>query len=224
MVRLVHFFSTVALTLLLAGAATSPEKDSKIHIDHVIVGMNNLDHAVIEFEKQTGVRPVLGGKNPRGRQNALVSLGHGSYLELVEWGPLDKLTPIAWAVSGSDPEVIRAQLSKSGFEVTDSEPGSRLTHSGTTLRWRTFRLKDNFPGAPFFIVWDADSPHPSATSPSGCTLESLNVSSPNVKELVRLTEALNLHIETRSSSKREFTVLLSCPKGKVLLGSTTDHQ
>ncbi len=131
-----------------------------------MLGASNLERALSDFEKATGVHPILGGTHPSGTQNALVSLSRGTYLELIAPGPdakpshfisdltkLDKLTPIGWAVSGPDAQVIQERLSKNGFFLTGPKAGSRLTPSGTTLRWETFQLKDEFPGAPFFIQW-----------------------------------------------------------------------
>ncbi len=52
-------------------------------VDHIILGAANLEAGMAAFEKATGVMPVRGGAHPgRGTQNALVSLGDATYLEL----------------------------------------------------------------------------------------------------------------------------------------------
>lgn len=224
--------SAIVPVIFVALAASARSEDTKIaiHIDHVMVGVSNLERAVSDFEKATGVRPVFGGKHPSGTQNALVSLGNGTYLELIappsdaepsqfsELAKLDKPTPIGWAVSATDVQLLRERLSKNGFPVTDLKAGSRLTPSGSTLQWETFQLKDEFPGAPFFIIWGPQSPHPSSTSSTGCTLDRWTVGGPNPELLTRLQKALGLPIEISKSPQEQFTLSLSCPKGKVVFG------
>ena len=229
----VVFIIFVALVAL----ARSEDTDLSIHIDHVMLGASNLERALSDFEKATGVHPVLGGTHPSGTQNALVSVGRTTYLELIAPGPdakpshfisdltkLDKLTPIGWAVSGPDAKVIQERLSKNGFFLTGPEVGSRLTPSGTTLRWETFQLRDEFPGAPFFINWAPQSPHPSSTSPTGCTLDHWTVGGPNPDLLTRLQKVLGLSFEIYKSPKEQFTLSVSCLKGKVVFGPPVQPQ
>jgi Glyoxalase-like domain len=74
----------LVIFVALAVPAGSEDTDVAIHIDHVMVGASNLDRAISDFEKATGIHPVFGGKHPgRGTENALVSLGRGTYLELI---------------------------------------------------------------------------------------------------------------------------------------------
>jgi hypothetical protein len=66
---------------LAAIAAITVSTASAAQIDHVILGIDDLDRGVKAFEAATGVKPVYGGKHPGGTRNALVSLGDGIYLE-----------------------------------------------------------------------------------------------------------------------------------------------
>jgi hypothetical protein len=214
----------------LAASARSEDTNVAIHIDHVMVGVSNLERAVSDFEKATGFRPVFGGKHPSGTQDALVSLGNGTYLELIappsdakpsqpgDLAKLDKPTPIGWALSAADAQLLRERLSKNGFPLTDLKAGSRLTPSGATLRWETFGLKDESQGAPLFIIWGPQSPHPSSTSPAGCTLDHWTVGGPNPELLARLQKVLGLSFEISKAPQEQFTLSLSCPKGKVVFG------
>jgi hypothetical protein len=164
-------------------------------------------------------------------------LGRGTYLELIAPQPdakpsqfisdlakLDMPTPIGWAVSAADAQFLRERLSKNGFPLTDPKAGSRVTPSGPTLHWETFQLKDKFPGAPFFINWAPQSPHPSSTSPTGCTLDHWTVGGPNADLLTRLQKVLGLSFETYKSPKEQFTLSVSCPKGKVVFGPPVQPQ
>jgi hypothetical protein len=229
----VVFIISVALVAL----ARSEDTDLSIHIDHVMLGASNLDSAISDFEKATGVHPILGGTHPSGTQNALISLGRGTYLELIAPQPdakpsqfisdlakLNKLTPIGWGVSGADTQVIRERLLKNGFSLTNPKAGSRLTPSGATLRWETFELKDKVPGAPFFISWGPQSPHPSSTSPTGCTLDHWIVGGPNPELLARLQKVLGLSFEISKSQQEQFILSLFSPKGKVAFGPAAEPQ
>jgi len=163
-------------------AAPPPET---VGIDHVILGVSNLDHGTSQFEQLTGVRPAPGGAHPgRGTRNALISLGPRTYLEILAPSPgdtlsddvsflpsLDELTPVAWAVSTSDIGRTGQRLRDSGYETSGPKTGSRIRADGTRLKWDTLHiLKPNMNMAPFFIQWGKGSLHPATSSPGGCTL------------------------------------------------------
>ena len=81
--------TTLALVTILAPVlwAPSPRKaavDLHAHMDHLMVAIRSLPDGIAEFERMTGIKAVVGGKHPgRGTENALVSLGDGSYLEII---------------------------------------------------------------------------------------------------------------------------------------------
>lgn len=217
-------FLAVAGPVARFGAAKPPQQ---VRIDHVLLGAPDLDSAVKEFERLTGVRATYGGKHPGGTHNALVSLGSGTYLELIAPQPgaepaspfsalarFKRLTPLGWAVSASDGEHLRQLLQASGFAVTAPRPGSRTTPAGTTLRWDTFTLESPVDGAPFFISWSADSPHPSATAPAGCKLDMLTVFAPATEPLERLRSTLALTFDVALAPAKRLAISLTCPKGK----------
>jgi hypothetical protein len=216
----------LALGLAAIAAISSPA--SAAQIDHIILGIDDLDRGVKAFEAATGVKPVYGGKHPGGTHNALVSLGDGIYLEILavqqgvtvpaDYAELKKmktLTPIGWAVSSSDSAELRNRLSAAGIAVSEPVDGSRTTPTGSTLSWQSFALNENSPEAPFFIVWSEQTAHPSTTSPSGCKLQQWSIASPRVKDLKRLRKALDLRVDAAEAKATSMRLSLTCSKGAV---------
>jgi Glyoxalase-like domain len=201
--------------------------ETRAQIDHVILGIDDLEHGIAAFERLTGVRPAYGGKHPGGTHNALVSLGGGTYLEIIavqpgaaappqfaELAKLQSLTPVGWAVS-TDLAHLRAELDPAHLQLTEPRAGSRVTPAGATLSWQTASLREGFDEAPFFIAWAPESPHPSSTSPKGCTLLGLRVGGPNHKVLGALRDALHLGVEVADAPAPSLRLSLSCPRGTV---------
>jgi hypothetical protein len=199
-------------------------------IDHVIVGIADLDEGIRRFAELTGVTAERGGQHPgRGTQNALLSLGSLSYLEIISpvAGPppgmealsdLKALTPVGWAIGTRDLDATKARLEAAGFKVSPPRAGSRVRPDGQRLEWRTAGL--DIPGelTPFLIEWGAQTPHPSTTSPIGCTLESMEIHTPQAESLARLVAKLRLGAVVRETTAEEMTLTLKCPAGRVILG------
>jgi hypothetical protein len=213
---------------LAAIAAISVSTASAAQIDHVILGIDDLDRGVKAFEAATGVKPVYGGKHPGGTHNALVSLGDGMYLEIlaVQEGAavqgdfaglkeMKTLTPIGWAVSSKDTAQLRSRLSGAGIAVSEPVGGSRIAPTGAKLSWQSFLLNESSPEVPFFIVWSEQTAHPSTTSPSGCKLQQWSIASPRVKDLEQLRQALDLRIDVAEAKTTSMRLSLTCPKGAV---------
>ena len=224
-------YRRIALLLLILMFCTCTMATQKPHarIDHIILGAADLDRATRAFEQMTGVRPVYGGKHPTGTHNALVSLGGRTYLEIIAvqpggpppgWLPnlanLENPTPLGFAVTSDDGPALRADLIAAGFALTENNAGARTTPSGATLHWESFRFAGDPRQMPFFIVWAPGTEHPSATSPSGCTLARFAIATPPSEQLSRLRSALDLPIEVSNSSAQAMTVELNCPKGRVV--------
>lgn len=217
-----------ATALALVAGSLPAAAAPAAQIDHILLAIDDLDRGVKAFEESTGVKPVYGGKHPGGTHNALVSLGDGTYVEIiaVQKGvappadfagieQLHTLTPIGWAVSSKDSAELRKRLDAGGLAVTDSSAGSRITPAGKTLSWQTFGLKDNFAEAPFFIVWSAQTAHPSTTSPGGCKLQQWQIAGPRQKNLEQLRRTLDLRVDVADAKATSMRLSLSCPKGAV---------
>lgn len=153
-------------------------------LDHLIVGVRNLEEGIAHFAKISGCIAAIGGSHPGwGTRNALLDLGQNRYLELLAPDPAqpelrwhEEIATLAepkiagWAVRRGNLDQLAALLSERNVAFTGPTEGSRVRQDGI-LRWRTIMLGDDRKGnLPFFIEWDPNSPHPSADAPKGCVL------------------------------------------------------
>jgi Glyoxalase-like domain len=194
-------------------------------LDHILIGVPNLDDGVRAFERATGVAAVRGGRHPsRGTENALVSLGGGQYIELIAPQPnaepnefvtqlraLKGPTLVGWAVHVVDADAAAKRLAAAGFAPAERRPGSRVTPQGATLEWTTFDVeKPRIAGAPFFIQWSATTTHPSVTSPGGCTLASFEVGDPDADALLRLLRTVGVKADVRKAARPQMRLTIRC--------------
>jgi hypothetical protein len=200
-------------------------------VDHLILGINDLQRGIEELERLTGVRAVYGGAHPgRGTHNALISLGGAQYLEILapnpddpgstpwigELGSLASLTPVGWAARSDDLAALQRRLKSGGVETGEIRPGARNQPDGTRLAWKTLGLSEpSSPLLPFFIEWDPAGAHPSGTSPQGCRLTGFALHDPAPEALRRPLRAAGLGVEVLLAEKSGFRISLACPKGKV---------
>lgn len=230
-------FSTVCLasTALAAWLARDPQASDQVRavVDHVILGVADLDRGCREFENVTGVKPRPGGRHPgAGTRNALVSLGERTYLEIMapdpeaaagnsktRLGALATLTPFGWAIGTTAIAQAAVRLRDLGFETGTPGPGSRVQPDGLVLRWTTLSVR--LPGtrhSPFFIEWDRETRHPASTSPPGCRLEALTIGESQPTALAKLVEQLDLDVSVVGGAPA-MRVALACPKGRVVFGN-----
>ena len=215
----------------LAGA---PPPDATATLDHVIVGVADLEHGIEELTRRTGVAPAVGGRHPgRGTRNALLSLGPRTYLELLapsdeadektrsSFAPFTEPRPMGWAIGTTDLDQIARQLRSRGMPTSDPVDGSRLRPDGGVLKWRTAEPSElHAELKPFFIQWSTDTVHPATTSPRGCRLESLAVTDPVPEALQSLVGALGVSVAVLQGTPAAMRIVLACPRGRVELGGT----
>ncbi len=159
------------------------------NLDHILLGCRNLDEGIAYLEKLSGYRAAFGGAHPgRGTHNALLKLGPHSYLEIIApdprqneltWFPqLALLTEpllIGYAVQHKNLDEFAKSLHEKGIASNGPFAGSRTRPDGQLLRWKTLAYQDDRGGLlPFFIEWDANSPHPSSDAPGALELLSFH--------------------------------------------------
>lgn len=226
------------LGLACAGAGTAPRKVPPMadtsadlsQIDHVLLGIGDLQQGIDELEKKTGVRAVFGGAHPgRGTQNALIALGGDQYLEILAPNPaeagnpdaaelqaLRTLTPIGWAARSADLAALRRRLEGQGIAVEAVRPGGRNLPDGSRLSWQTLGFAPPAsPLLPFFIEWGQGSAHPSTTSPAGCRLAGFALEDPAPEAVRRTLRAAGLGVEVREGKESRLHLSLICPQGTV---------
>jgi hypothetical protein len=203
-------------------------------LDHFILGCDDLDRGIDFVQKRTGVRAAFGGVHPgRGTRNALLSLSERLYLEIMAPDPAQHVTPqiprlrelkvphiVGWAAHVSDVEKLAEHLRSLNMQFEGPRAGSRRRPDGKVLHWKSLTLKDDQAGLlPFFIEWSADSIHPSADAPKGCTLTRFSAVSPNPDALKKIDDLLQLDIPVSPGDKATLQATIVGPEGKLTLTS-----
>ena len=157
-----------------------------LQIDHVVYAVRDLDAAATRVLEELGLASVPGGVHPKwGTGNRIIPLGETQYLELLAvvdpavaatthlGRSLQTLTADgdAWFAMCLATDAIDAVAARVGLDVV---PGSRTLPDGRTVSWRSAGIDDpaRTPDLPFFMTWDAKTPHPGATPvehPCGAT-------------------------------------------------------
>jgi hypothetical protein len=221
----------IAAWLLAEPLHAQPSKNAAQAVDHLILGVSDLDAGSAWLLQQTGVRPVLGGVHPgRGTRNALVALGGRRYLEILAPDPaqssvtfhpeikrLQQPKLLAWAAGTDDIERLALRAREAGLQFDGPRDGSRERPDGSILRWEAVTLAQSDGPVPFFIHWGQDSRHPSQDSPKGCVLESLELKDPKPDELKALLEKVSLAAEVTRSDRPGLQAVLRTPKGHLRL-------
>ena len=203
-------------------------------LDHIILGIDDLDKGVAWVEQRTGVRAAFGGAHPgRGTRNALLALGSDCYLEIIAPDPrqssptwfsqiltIPEPKLIAWAVHTPDLTALAKAAEAVGLQTDGPHNGARSHPDGRILSWRLFHLREDLGGLlPFFIEWGPDSIHPAADAPPGCTLEHFTLQSPDARELARVFKALAVEVAIQPGEKPRMLTRLASPGGEVELTS-----
>jgi hypothetical protein len=217
---------------LVAEQAMTPAVEA---VDHLLLGVADLDTGIAWVEGLTGVRAVPGGSHPgRGTRNALLSLGRHRYLEIIAPDPAQATFTyepdlrafqaphlIAWAAAATDIQAVAAAARSANQQVFGPHDGSRARPDGRMLRWRVLGLRSDLAAGgvnpiPFFIEWAPDSVHPSTDSPTGCDLQALEITHPNAADVADTLMHAGIRV-TLAPGDAQLKATLQCPKGTVEL-------
>jgi hypothetical protein len=200
-------------------------------LDHILLGVPDVEEAADEFEHETGVRPIMGGEHPGfGTSNALVSLSDGSYVELIgpgqeaDWdniggkfAVLEERQLVAFAMATSNFDDLAERVRAHGFEAVGPIPGARATPDGERLEWQMLLIGGHDYGGflPILIDW-GDTPHPATTAPTGLSVARFEVRHPEAAELARIYgDLLGAEVDTVRADHAMLDLVLDTPKGRI---------
>ena len=205
-------------------------------VDHLLLGIADLDRGIEWVEEKTGLKAVIGGSHPGvGTRNALLSLGGRRYLEIIAPDPeqavyrsnhdvrsLTEPRLIAWAAATKDVEAAAARARQDGHRLYGPRDGSRARPDGKLLKWKTLGVlndlgRGGIEPIPFLIEWAADSVHPSEDSPAGCELLSLEIEHPGAGEVGNVLGTLGIQTTVKLARVARIVATLSTPRGEVRL-------
>jgi hypothetical protein len=202
-------------------------------IDHLLWAAPDLDAGSRLMGALTGVMPAVGGSHAGfGTRNSLLSLGTGLYLEVIAPDPAQSLEGnlggriaalprpglMTFAIRSDDLDGLRAAATAAGLQVGAPVAMGRTRPDGVRLDWAILYLTDpRWPDlVPFAIDWK-QSPHPSASTPAGCTLRDFAVLHPEPAPLAALFAAIGLPVAVRRAAHPGLIATIATPQGEVLL-------
>jgi hypothetical protein len=203
-----------------------------VELDHILWAAPDLDEGVRLFETLTGVTPVRGGSHPGfGTRNYLAGLGQGLYFEIISPDPAQSLAGnrggqiaalphpglLAFALRSTDLDSARRAAERSGLACEGPVYMTRTRPDGVTLAWSILYLRHAELGeaVPFIIDWGA-SPHPSTSTPEGCTLKSFVALRPDPEPLAAAYRAIGAPVEVKRGERPGFLAVLDTPRGEVV--------
>lgn len=203
-------------------------------IDHLVYATPDLQSTVADLERRLGVGATVGGRHPQwGTHNAILSLGSGTYLEILAPDPgrsativptifgIDALAAprlVAWAAKAQNLEARVAAAARRGVLLGAISEASRQKPDGSVLSWRltdpTVTLGDGL--VPFLIDW-ADSPHPATSAPRAGGLLDLRAEHPDPDHVRSMLEAVGFLLSITPSPAPALMAQIETPAGAVEL-------
>jgi hypothetical protein len=203
-------------------------------VDHLLLGVSDLDAGIAWVEERTGVRAAIGGSHPgRGTRNALLALTNRQYLEIIAPDPAqqdvrsglaDLASPalVKWAVVTTDLAGVADRVRAAGVDAPAPRPGARQRPDGGRLEWTTLALPPTFAMGeidplPFFIEWSATTTHPSTDAPPGCELIALEFEHPDAESLRQTFSRIAIDAIVRDAERVRLIATVKTPRGTVTL-------
>jgi hypothetical protein len=203
-------------------------------VDHLVYATPELQVGVDRVERVLGVRATPGGQHlGRGTRNALLSLGLGTYLEIIGPDPeqpipaqprpfgIDDLKEprlVTWAAKGKELEQLASDAGRRGVKLGEVISGSRQRADGVVLSWRYTDPRAIVAGGvvPFFIDW-GKTPHPAGTATQGASLIGLRAEHPDSEEVQKALSQLGLALRVQPGPRAAIIATISSPRGLVEL-------
>jgi len=239
--EVLRLWGTAGASYLLAAKLSAAQDlvPARTAVDHLALGIADLDEGIAWFEGMTGVKAVMGGSHPGwGTRNALISLGGRQYLEIIAPDPAQTVYKpvnfqtdlrtlaeprlIFWAAGTSDIAAIAENALRMALPIVGPIEGSRARPDGTVLQWKTLRVRNKFAvqaaePIPFFIEWASGSVHPSQDSPEGCELQSFEFEHPDPAGVMNALKSLGIEARATQARNARLRATLKTPQGMVEL-------
>jgi hypothetical protein len=208
-----------------------------LHLDHLVIAARNLDEDAAWLESRLGVPLSGGGRHEAmGTHNRLLSLGQGSYLEVIaidpegtapsrpRWFDLDSPAMqerlaggpslVTWAIRSGDIESTVRDIAGGGLDILPMARGS--------YRWRIgVPPSGALPQAgtmPTILQWETEPPA-AALPDAGCRIEKLLLHHPQAPStLAALREAglgREAAVEARNEAPPGVVARIRTPRGIV---------
>ncbi len=207
----------------------------RLRIDHLVVATTDLPATVEELTGLLGVRATFGGQHVGGgTYNHLLHLGGTTYLEVIAPDPeqelpagrrlpfgLDSGGPArlaGFAIRTDDLRGVVTTARAAGYDPGDVIDMERRRPDGVLLQWQLAVSPTGGRGGvvPFVIDW-LDSPHPSESTPRGCTLVDLRAEHPDPAAVAHDLAALGLDLPVTTGSAPALVATIDGPNGRVEL-------
>jgi len=202
-------------------------------IDHLVYAVPDLEKAMDEFAKKSGVRPTFGGYHrTRGTKNAVINLANGCYLEFLaidfeneniatpRWMGVDFIESgqiTRWALKSDNLAKDSTILQQYNSQMGEISGGERKTTTDKLLKWKMI-LPLPSPAVeltPFMCDWHSSEVHPTDSMSEEYTLLGLEFTH-SQPEIIR-TLFVDLQIENIISKgeKTSIKALIDTPNGVI---------
>ncbi|MGB4958857.1 MAG: VOC family protein [Saprospiraceae bacterium] len=201
------------------------------HIDHIVYSVLDFEKAIFDIERQSGVKPVIGGKHQLwGTKNALLHLGGECYLEILAkdednleftgemWMGIDLISKpqiTRWALKSNDVQNDSKILSQVDDHLGQISGGQRKTSSGDILSWKMILplSHSEVDIIPFMTDWSESAYHPSVHLEEGCQLLSLTLYHPMPSKIQNILSDLGDNHEVIQAKEPVIKISIQGKKG-----------
>ena len=222
---------SISLPLFAQGQSAAPRADH--YVDHVVLGINDLERGMDAVARMTGVKPRFDGNDPRlGTHSAVIALGEDSFLEIMAPDPkadpaaivaetrpvfldrlaaLEELTPFQWAIGTGNLDLSLRLARRAGNRPSNIMDGSRKLKWGRELDWNyglVWRPVSAI--TPLFVQWKSDTKPPQTRARGNCQLTALKIQSRNYKAVHALIAATQVDAVPEGAEEDALTFTLSC--------------
>jgi Glyoxalase-like domain len=199
-------------------------------IDHIVLAAPNLEEAMEQFEKMTGIGAVVAGSiNGLGIKCSRISFNDSSYIEIIAPDPkssgpigqllkskgITELTPFHFAIRTSKVETLKDEVKKFGY-VPDHITMFGGHKDGTPMKWEMLYLYGHDMGGicPFFINW-SNSDHPCVKLPVVGKLKKFTIRAPEDDPVHKLLEHIDIKGFNVETGKPKLSFQFSSPEGTI---------